>query len=283
MDEYNTPEELQGIDSGCLLLKNLIDRFEYSYKLLSNEKEESFFEKPFFCPEDFLYFKENFEELIGVEEFNDFQIKYCNKLIVLLKKYLYDDVYSHEIEIDEEGFCYISIYINMQNKDCLLLQLYPFSRIIYIPENEYRKQILDKINEYESTIDELKELEKLLMISKKNPIMASESPVEMFKISFNPKKYKNKFNNSLKENDNNINECYRQIAEYRAELDEIESFDLNLDLNREDFVLDLKKSPFEFYLGEDKLNETFVKTNAIKDNNENTKTVNPLDEIEFFE
>lgn len=276
MSENNTSNEKVGrVNSGCLLLKEIIHRFEYSYNLLSSDDEESFYNKPFSYLEDFLYFKQNFELIINTEIFDYFQMNYCKKLITLIKIYIYNDNYNYELNMDIEGCYYITVFINVENEHYVLSHLYPFTRNIYIPEYEYKQKVLNKINDCELAIKELTEYEKVLMMSKKNPVMMSESPVEMLKMTFNKEKYRKKFNNSLKENDINIHEYYKEIAEYKSELEEIQKVEAYIDFNRENFLLDINKSPFEFYI--DKNTEDETEEFLLTENG------NQIEDIVFFE
>lgn len=196
--------------------------------LFKNEKEflllESYIEI-FYGIKELFKFKESFTNLV----INDIEKRVNNKYFIF-------DYY----EIND----FIGIVVKMKLKDLSYTDIGiidVFKKKFIILDNELELKINERINELNNEIEILNKNEVDLSIASKNPtILANGNPLKLLDISARKSKYIKKIKEDIKKNDFERIECFQKISDYKAKLEEINLFLLELKNFQHNLAKELK-------------------------------------------
>ena len=207
---------INGISAYSIDKRNLISNYKDNdspiLNIFSNGKEllllQSYIDI-YFGLEELLSFKENFTNLVIDDFNNDFKNK--------------DFIFNYYETND-----FIGVIVKMQLQDLSFINIAiidVFRKEVILLENEVEININNRINEINKDIEELNKQEIDLSLAKKNPLyLADGDPIKILKISTRKTKYENQINEDIKRINFEKNKCLSDLADCKAQLDEMNLF-----------------------------------------------------------
>lgn len=169
------------------------------------------------------------EIFLGIEKAMDFKEKFTKVVI----ENLYYDFKSYDYifqyyELND----FIGITVKLQLNDSSLIDIAVidvFNKDIVLLENEKASRINNEIESLNMEIEDLNKREMDLCLAKKNPLyLADGDPIKVLKISTMKNKYQSQIKDDIEKVNIEKNRCYIEIANYKAELSEMELFTTQL-------------------------------------------------------
>lgn len=207
---------INGISAYSIDKRNLISNYKDNdspiLNIFSNGKEllllQSYIDI-YFGLEELLSFKENFTNLVIDDFNNDFKNK--------------DFIFNYYETND-----FIGVIVKMQLQDLSFINIAiidVFRKEVILLENEVEININNRINEINKDIEELNKQEIDLSLAKKNPLyLADGDPIKILKISTRKTKYENQINEDIKRINFEKNKCLSDLADCKAQLEEMNLF-----------------------------------------------------------
>lgn len=178
------------------------------------------------------------EIYFGVEELLNFKERFTNLVIDdLIKDFKNKDfIFNYYEESD-----FIGVIVKMQLKDSSFINIAIidiFKKEVIILDNEMEIAINNKINKLYEDMELIDKKEVDLSLAKKNPLyLADGDPVKILKISTMKSKYENQINEEIKNLNFERNQILSELANYKAQLEEMNLFLLQLK-NSQRFLVD---------------------------------------------
>lgn len=178
---------------------------------------------------EFLLLQSYIEIYFGLEELLNFKENFTNLVIDDLNKdFKNKDFMFNYYETNE----FIGVIVKMQLEDSSFINIAIidiFRKELIILENEVEINVNNKINELNITIEELNKQELDLSLAKKNPLyLADGDPMKILKISTRKSKYENQINADIKKINFERNQCLSELADCKAQLEEMNLFLIQL-------------------------------------------------------
>lgn len=185
------------------------------------------------------------EIYFGLEELLNFKEYFTNLVIDDLNKdFKNKDFVFNYYETND----FIGVIVKMQLQDSSFINIAiidVFRKEVIVLENEVEININNKINELNMTMEELNKQELDLSLAKKNPLyLADGDPIKILKISARKSKYENQVNEDIKNINFKRNQCLSELADCKAQLEEMNLFLVQLK-NSQGYLIDRLWSLYE--------------------------------------
>ena len=250
---------INGVSSYSIEKRNLVSK---------NQNEELPILNIFNDGKEILLLQSYIEIYFGIEELLNFKEIFTNLVIDdLIKDFKNKEFIFNYYEEND----FIGVIVKMQLKDSSFINIAIidiFKKEVIILDNEMEISINNKINKLYEDMELIDKKEFDLSLAKKNPLyLADGDPVKILKISTMKSKYENQINEEIKSLNFERNQILSELANYKAQLEEMNLFLLQLK-NSQKFLVDKLWSLYNItYIEPDEYLNENVKETDNTDNN----------------